>query len=1161
MRDKDQADRLADFLKRRFGDSRGIRRPIPSTALILIGIEDSVDEDELKSSLETHDPELKALNVIKIREGSNGAALDAPLRITRPKAVRAWKKGGASDAKSLGISSHRANSQIGMSTRMSRTKVLQVNLNHCWTAQQLLSQTVAERSVDVALICDYYSPTGNEQHWVSSTDNKCAVSLARKSSARLTEKGAGAGFAWAKINRTTFYSCYCTPNCRTQEFDVFLSGLEDSIRIHTTRDTALIVAGDLNSHSAEWGSSSDDTRGLMLSGFASSLGLHVCNVGTVPTFSPVNASSVIDVTFARSPPGTCPLVENWRVLTELESASDHLYVEYTVADFARPAAVPPASRNTMEGAWAVRKLSPSALEEYWRSTNIALLPPNAPAEDHAELLCGFLAASCNASMPRRTVFKGRRAAHWWSKEIADLRKASISARRQYQRAGRRADTSGRAGAFAAYNEARKLLRLAIRKAQEASWDKLCSSVDNDPWGVPYRLVTKQLDRRSAALDNDTALTIARGLFPSLPPVDWSTSPYVQGESTEIISLPAVGIPPFTTEDLRKAVRKLPSGKAPGPDQVPNEVIRLAAKKFPELFLAAYYACIRTGCFPTRWKRASLVLLHKGQSKPPDQPSSYRPISLLDGAGKLLERLLLARLEDHIEHAGGLSDSQYGFRKSRSTTDAIAEVLRLARDAGSGAVQNRDLCAVVTIDVNNAFNSAPWKLIDASLQRCYTPKYLVDVVRSYMSDRTLIVGKDPDPDAPSLPITCGVPQGSVLGPTLWNIFYDGILKLRVPTSVKLLAFADDVAIVAVGHNADILEQDINATLLEVSSWLSDNGLQLAPEKTECIVLTKKHSYRPPDIAVDGCAIPIKQAMRYLGVYLDTRMSFVEHARRVAVGAKAAAAALGRLMPNVGGPSQSKRQLLMSVVHSRLLYGAQVWANAIKDVEKPKNLLLQAQRCAALKVARCYRTASDMVSTLLARMPPAPLLAIERARSAELRKSGTPHTKAELRREVIRQWQTTWEKTSKSSWAKRLIPDVARWWYYGPKSVSFHMAQAISGHGCFQKYLWSRDRARSPACVHCQFPMDDAEHTIFDCPFWDAARQELTSLLGRPPRPGDVADLLCMPAHEDLPPNVEHRRRILAAARGHAESFQRMVKVILGQKEELERARQRAEALQQ
>jgi len=151
------------------------------------------------------------------------------------------------------------------------------------------------------------------------------------------------------INRTIFYSCYCTPNCTTQEFDVFLSGLEESICNHITSDTALVVAGDFNSHSAEWGSANDDTRGRMLSEFTSALGLYVCNVGNVPTFKRVNASSVIDMTFAHSPPTNRTLVENWHVLTELESASDHLYVEYTVANFARVAVGPPASRTPIEG--------------------------------------------------------------------------------------------------------------------------------------------------------------------------------------------------------------------------------------------------------------------------------------------------------------------------------------------------------------------------------------------------------------------------------------------------------------------------------------------------------------------------------------------------------------------------------------------------------------------------------------------------------------------------------------------------------------------------------------------------------------------------------------------------------------------------------------------
>lgn len=552
-----------------------------------------------------------------------------------------------------------------------------------------------------------------------------------------------------------------------------------------------------------------------------------------------------------------------------------------------------------------------------------------------------------------------------------------------------------------------------------------------------------------------------------------------------------------------------------------------------------------------------MLLHKGQDKPRDAPTSYRPISLLNGAGKLFERMLLCRLEKYSECS--LSPRQYGFRQRRSTMDAIAEVVKIAKCANSGPTQNRDLCAVVTLDVKNAFNSAPWNLIDDALLGSCVPLHLVNVLRSYMSNRVLMTNRRTD--SISIPVSCGVPQGSVLGPTLWNLFYDGVLRLPVPSNVRLIAFADDVAIAATAHNSTLLEDLVNPVFEKVNTWMNNNGLTIAPEKSECVILTGKYGQHIPKLSVNGCQIMVKKEIRYLGVQLDTRLSFVGHAIKVSMGAKKGATALGRLMPNVGGPSYSKRQLLMSVVHNRLLYGAQIWADSVVGTRKAVESLTQAQRIAALRIARCYKTVSDMASLVLAKLPPVHLLAVERQTIASNIKMGIAYSKLDARKETILRWQTIWDTTTKGEWTRRLIPDIRRWLDHGPRSISFNMAQVLSNHGCFQKYLWSKGRAHHPSsCTHCNAATDTAEHTLFECSHWEEERRRLTQMLRRQPGPDDVQDLLCGPILEQLPADRESRHRILQAAKKITEAFIEMVENIMSTKQRLERERQRAEVLQ-
>ena len=121
-------------------------------------------------------------------------------------------------------------------------------------------------------------------------------------------------------------------------------------------------------------------------------------------------------------------------------------------------------------------------------------------------------------------------------------------------------------------------------------------------------------------------------------------------------------------------------------------------------------------FPERWKVAKLTLIQKPE-RPPDSPSAFRPICLLDEAGKLFKRIVANRLAEHLAQEGpDLSENQYGFQRERSTIDAIESV----KSNAQAALRQGGKVLAVSIDIVNAFNSIPWDRIRKALIKHWVP---------------------------------------------------------------------------------------------------------------------------------------------------------------------------------------------------------------------------------------------------------------------------------------------------------------------------------------------------------------------------------------------------------------------------------------------------------
>lgn len=183
-------------------------------------------------------------------------------------------------------------------------------------------------------------------------------------------------------------------------------------------------------------------------------------------------------------------------------------------------------------------------------------------------------------------------------------------------------------------------------------------------------------------------------------------------------------------------------------------------------------------------------------------------------------------------------NQYGFKPGKSTVDAITRLQAVIRNANGRTSAYNKYVGMLTLNVKNAFNSASWDSILRALERTETPKYLQNILGQYLSKRRIVFDRS-DGTSINTDVSCDVPQGSVLGPDLWNLMYDGLMRISLLEDTELIAFADYVAIVCTAQIPFLLEERLEAALQDVVSWMTENGLELSLFKTEAIVLTNRN----------------------------------------------------------------------------------------------------------------------------------------------------------------------------------------------------------------------------------------------------------------------------------------------------------------------------------
>ena len=308
--------------------------------------------------------------------------------------------------------------------------------------------------------------------------------------------------------------------------------------------------------------------------------------------------------------------------------------------------------------------------------------------------------------------------------------------------------------------------------------------------------------------------------------------------------------------------------------------------------------LETGIYPEVWKCARVVPCPK-IGKDHSKVESFRPLSMLLPFGKLCEMVVKDQLQEHASRTGFVPASQHGYQRGRSCDTAIGQAMRAVDEN----VRKSRLCAIVMYDYSAAFDLVDSRLLDDKLRLMGCSRRVRKWVRSYLSDRTILVEVGGEKSRKII-LEYGSPQGSVLSPLLFIVLISD-MELNMPG--VMIGYCDDSTNILQADTIEELRKCCEESISKMDEYASMMGLCLNLGKTEAMCFGKN---KLGNLRVRGEVIEESESMKFLGVWISKRRSLKTHIDKIAPKLNAKIGVLRRILNVL--PIKARKQVAMSTV---------------------------------------------------------------------------------------------------------------------------------------------------------------------------------------------------------------------------------------------------------